>query len=67
MVVVFDQMNLDATAFDAEVAVPQMHLIVDSPYGLVRLEANPWLAHPGANPTAADMLEVEPATLGCAA
>ncbi|HEX5631148.1 MAG TPA: hypothetical protein VFY15_05775 [Acidimicrobiia bacterium] len=67
VVVVFDQMNLDATAFDAEVAVPEMHLIVDSPDGSVRLEAIPWLAHPGANPTAADMLEVEPATLGCTA
>jgi hypothetical protein len=41
---------------------------VDSPDGgSVRLEAIPWLAHPGANPTAADMLEVDPATLGCAA
>lgn len=68
VVVVFDEMSVDATTLDAEVAVPQMHLIVDSPDGgSVRLEATPWLAHPGANPTAADMLEVDPATLGCAA
>ncbi len=67
LVVVLPELAIDPVAVDSEVAAPTMELIVDTADGgSLRLQAVPWLAHPGAYPNAADMLEIELDASGCA-
>lgn len=59
---------LDPADVGEEVAVPSVELVVElSGGGVTDLEAIPWVAHPGANQTTADLLELDLATVDCAA
>lgn len=67
LVVVVDQITLDAAEFGHSVATPSVDLIFDESAGAaVRFPAVPWTAHPGANPTTADLGELASGVLECA-
>ncbi len=66
LVVVADQMELDAVFVGSTVAAPTASLLVDFPDdAVVALTAIPWFAHPGEHPTVDDLVEVGAGVLDC--
>ena len=59
LMIVADQLELDPSAVEAEVATPFAELVVDGTDGPVSLEAIPWEAHPGALQTTADLVGID--------
>jgi hypothetical protein len=68
VVAVLDQMSLDPAEFGHTVATPSVDLIFDETAGsALRFPAVPWVSHPGANPTTADLGQLAPGVLDCSA